>query len=191
MMLLNFYGFNLTKDEIERSIHRTPEGHIYMVNVARFFGSLGLSVDCFSYNLCYTGPQNAKLARSQFIRVLEKEHSTITDIWLKERLEATIEALKEGVNYVFQKPTRETMTSYLEKGIPLLVAVNPCALRNEQGDIYRGHDIILTGVESNIVYYIDPLKGRECKISFEDLMFVILARKIIETSAYMVGVKIV
>src|SRR6266498_3880329 len=124
MMLLDFYGCRITRQEVESSIKTTEAGHIYMVEVARFLHTLGLKVDCLSYNLYYTDPQNANLSKDKFIKTLEKEQDIVTDDWFKERIKATIEAIKQGVNYSIQKPTIETMVSYLEQGIPILLAVS-------------------------------------------------------------------
>lgn len=49
--------------------------------------------------------------------------------------------------------------------------------------------ILCLGCEEDIVYYIDPLEGIERTMSFDDLMFSILARKVIETSGFMVAMK--
>ncbi len=189
MMLLAYYGFTLSRDEVARSLQANKQGHIQMVEVSRFFCSLGFDVDCLSYNLFYFGPHYAKLNPSETIKALRDERERTDDIWFQERIETTIKAIEEGVHYLFQRPSKQLITSYLHKGIPLLVAVNPCALRNEQGNIYVGHDIVLTGCEEDIVYYIDPLEGIEKTMSFDDLMFSILARKVIETSGFMVAMK--
>ena len=76
----------------------------------------------------------------------------------------------------------------LKKSVPLIASVSYTALHNTQGDAFDGHDIVLSGIENGKIVYIDPEFATEELIDPEDLMFAIISRRAIATSAYLIAI---
>jgi hypothetical protein len=188
-MVLDYYGDNLQWDSLNNLISKSPEGWVYMVETARFIHERGLKVDCYSYNLYYADPKYNELDRDELIKILESNRSIANvDNWYVLRIEATIRAVQGGINYKIQRPTIQVISSYLKRKIPIICATSYYALIGEQGDPYQGHDIVLSGIDRNNIYYIDPQDALEKVIDIEHLIFAITSRKTTVTSAYMIAV---
>ena len=125
--------------------------------------------------------------------LIDKLNQELTQPWFDKEntllVESTIKAIKDGVDYKIKKPSTNTIVSYLEKGVPLIASVSYSALHNAQGNVFEGHDIILSGYEDGNITYIDPEHAKEETISIEDLMFAIISRRAISTSAYLIAVE--
>jgi len=187
-MVLNYYGKKLTTKEVTNSLTKSSDGHTHMTEIARFVHQYGLIVDCLAYNLFYTDPTDSSIAQWKLLKKFESMQQSISDAWYKERINSTVMCMREGVNYRIEKPTVQTISAYLSQGVPLIIAVNTCVFYNRQGDPYDGHDIVLSGIDGNLVQYIDPWSAQVQTLPIEDLLIAILARKVIVTSAYAVAI---
>ena len=169
---------------------KTLDGSSYNTEIARFAKTKGFDVDCYAYNLYITDPKDTHLSAKKLTKKLKDQ---MTNSWFdKEQtllVETTLKAIKDGVNYIIKKPSLKIITSYLKQKIPLIVSVNYSALHNSQGIISEGHDIVLTGLTKNKIVFIDPEHAKEETISPEDLMFAIISRRAISTSAHLIAIK--
>lgn len=103
--------------------------------------------------------------------------------------ESTIKSLEEGVNYQIQKPSANLICKYLRDKIPLIASVNYAALHDTQGNIFEGHDIVLSGLKGEHIFFIDPEHAEEKVMLLEDLLFAIASRRAITTSSYLIAIK--
>lgn len=113
----------------------------------------------------------------------------LKDPWYEPALESTIYAIEAGLRYRIQKPNLKDVTRYLEAGAPAILAVNYSALHDLRGDPFEGHDIVITGVDKETFFFIDPRYGEEETITGSDLHFAFLQRKIIAAAAYLLAIK--
>lgn len=185
LMLLDYYGINLTRDAVSSTVAQTAAGHIFMTELARFLIVHGCPVQCYAYNLFYTSPADATLPPDALIDVLTTEQRVIYDDWYRPRVFSTIQCLQEGVEYVIRKPTLDFLRTHLTQHCPILCSVSYCALHDVQGDPYCGHAIVLLGIEGDTVSFAEPEDGQIHTITLDGLFFAITARKVAVTSGYM------
>jgi len=190
MMVLDYYGVKVSHQEIfDFIIKATPEGNSFVTEIARFAKSKGFKVDCYAYNLYLTDPSDSKLSKKKLLQKLEKElRDSKRDKYYDLMLKSTIKGIKEGINYIIKKPNLKIIKSYLARSVPLIVTVNYAALHDKQGDPFESHDIVLCGLDGNVVYFVDPEHAKIESIGSSDLMFAFLQRKIISGSAYLLAV---
>lgn len=190
MMVLDYYGLKVShKDIFDFIIKATPEGGSFVTEIARFAKSKGFKVDCYAYNLYLTDPKDSKLSKKELLRKLEKElKNSKRDKYYDLMLESTIKGIKERVDYIIKKPDFKTIKQYLTRSVPLIITVNYAALHDKQGDPFESHDIVLCGLDGNVVYFVDPEHAKIESIGSSDLMFAFLQRKIISGSAYLLAV---
>lgn len=190
MMVLDYYGIKVSHEEIINFIIKaTPEGGSFVTEIARFAKSKGFKADCYAYNLYLTDPKDIELPKEKLLEKLEKElNNSKRDEYYDLMLESTIKGIKEGVNYIIKKPNFSIIKSYLTKSIPLIVTVNYAALHNKQGNPFESHDVLLCGLTGNTVYFVDPEHAKIESINSSNLMFALLQRKIISSSAYLLAV---
>ena len=93
------------------------------------------------------------------------------------------------MDYRILKPNAKTIVSYLKKGVPLIASVSYAALHDKKGSVYEGHDVVLSGIDGKMVSYIDPEIAKEKTISIDDLMFAIVSRRAIASSAYLIAIE--
>lgn len=87
------------------------------------------------------------------------------DSWYELKLQSALCSIREGVKYVVQRPDLRVMLSYLQKGVPLIVTVNPPTLYSRQGLPNIGHDIVLSGYEGEKVFhFVDPANGAKTRV---------------------------
>lgn len=190
-MILNYFGLDASFDEINDFIVKaTPDGGSFLTEIARYAKLKSFRVDCHAYNLYLTDPKDSGLSKENLLKKLEKElRSSKRDKYYDLMLESTIKAIKEGVNYVIQKPNFELVRSHLREKIPLVVRVNYSTLHDKQGDPFESHDIVLCGLSGNRVYFVDPENARQGLIDSQSLMFAMLQSKIISASAYLLAIR--
>lgn len=190
-MVLGYYGIERSAEQLERTMlmeeYQGGRGTV-LAELGRCAQGLGLRAVCYTYNLQLINPR-AALSGAALLLQLEARRPEFEGTPGAITLESTIHCLKDGVRYAILKPSRQLLASYLGRGIPLVVAVNHAALRNVQGDPWAGHDIVLTGYQGDAFSFIDPHMGRQEMIAFDDLLFAMLAKKVITQSAYMVVIK--
>lgn len=190
-MVLSYYGMERSADELEPAMlmeeYRGGRGTV-LAELGRCTQGLGLRAACYAYNLQLISPRST-FSGAELLRQLEARRPEFEGTPGAITLESTIHCLREGVRYAVVKPSRQLLTSYLGRGSPLIIAVNRAALRNAQGDPWVGHDIVLTGYQGDAFSFIDPHWGRQETVAFDDLLFAMLAKKVITQSAYMVVIK--
>lgn len=189
-MILNYYGEDHFIQDIYKELFKAYDGSSYNTEIARFAKNKGFDVSCFAYHLYITDPSDGKLSKKELIDKLKLE---LMQPWFNKEntliVESTVKAIEDGVDYKIQKPSANLITSYLEKKVPLIASVSYAALNNTQGDIFEGHDIVLSGIENGKVIYVDPEHAQEETISIEDLMFAIISRRAISTSSYLIAIE--
>jgi hypothetical protein len=189
-MILNYYGCHATISEIDGFITKDSEGYSFETEMARFARCKGFEAVCFAYNLYFTDPKDVTLTSSALLHKLEQERMLPWfDSWYELKLQSALCSIGEGVKYVIQRPDLRVMLSYLRKGVPLIVTVNPPALYSRQGLPHIGHDIVLSGYEDEKVFhFVDPANGAKASTSCDNLMFALLARGITALSGYMLAI---
>ncbi|MCG2702711.1 hypothetical protein L6273_06290 [Candidatus Parcubacteria bacterium] len=188
-MILDHYGVESRIGEINQSVWKAIDGSSFNTEIAQFAKLKGLLVDCFGYHLSIIDPQDSKLSAKDLTKKLEIEaNNPLFNRDFVPLVNSLISAIKNGVNYHISKPSLETIKEYLEKSVPLIASVSYTALHNTQGDAFDGHDIVLSGIENGKIVYIDPEFATEELIDPEDLMFAIISRRAIATSAYLIAI---
>lgn len=192
-MVLSYYGHDASYKEIDEYIknadHNYISGNSYATDLARFANNKGLKVDCLAYNLFITDPSDSKLSKDSFIKKLEIRINETTNKDFKSIIKSTIKLLEEGVSYIIEKPlSLDRILDYVRSGIPVILVVNYQALFDKQGDVFAGHDIVLTGVEGNDVFFIDPVKGVEESKAVQEIYFAMTSRKLIAASCYAIAI---
>lgn len=188
-MVLKYYGHDIPASDIKMFVIGDSIG-TFETEEGRFAKHLGLEADCFGYNLYLLSPQDTKLSLFELLKKLDEERQhPWFDCWYDKMYQSITKSLREGVNYCIQPPTPEIIKSYLKRKIPLIVSVNPLVFNQQQGgDPSVGHDIVLSGIKGDSVYYIDPLIGKQRSAGLEHVMLSIYARKWITTSAWIVAI---
>ncbi len=189
-MILSYYDKNYSVQEIYKELFKAYDGSSYNTEIARFAKNKGFKITCFTYHLYIIDPADSKLSKIKLTNKLKRE---LTEPWFDKEntllVESTIRAIEDGVDIKIQKPLAKIIVSYLKKGIPLIASVNYAALHNTQGNIFEGHDIVLSGIENDNIIYIDPEHAKEEVISLNDLMFAIISRRAISTSSYLIAIE--
>lgn len=186
-MVLKYYGLEVTGTDIKMFVIGDSEG-TFETELGRFAKDKKLEVECFGYNLYLMGPKDSQLSIFELLQKLDEERKhPWFDSWYDKMHQSITKTLQEGVTYNIQPPTEAIIKDYLKRKVPLIVSTNPLVLNKKQGsDCSVGHEIVLSGINKDQVYYIDPLIGEEKSTSLEHVMLSIYARKWITTSAWMV-----
>lgn len=191
MMLLDYYGINVSREEISNFIIKEDGGTSFNTEMARFVKNKGLNVDCLAYNLYITDPKIDKfLDKKNLLKRLEsKLKNPKLDKFFELQLKSTIAAVNAGVDYQIKKPDIDLILSYLDKSIPLSVTVNYAAFRDKQFDVFEVHDIVLCGKNDKELFFVDPEDGEIKSINYKDFIFAFFQRKIIQSSSYLLAIQ--
>ncbi|MBU2474794.1 C39 family peptidase [Patescibacteria group bacterium] len=92
------------------------------------------------------------------------------------------EKLSQGKAEI-KKPNKNLIIKFLKKGLPVIIAVRTCLLRNTKFD-KPGHYIVITKYQKDMFWYTDPVLKKEFTIKENDLIFA-WYNNILDSSAYM------
>ncbi len=188
-MVLSVYKAEVTLEEVDAFARRDGNG-IFSSEMARFAQTRGFPATCYGYNLYLSEPDtDSKLTQSALLSKFKDElsHPWFDKEGYQAGTESLIQAMESGVNYIIERPNFEIIQQALKSGIPPIVTVNPSALyRRQDSNLYAAHDVAVTGVDGDQVYFVDPNLPEEQQTDPESLMFAILSRKVIVHPTYMV-----
>lgn len=194
-MILGYYGHDIDQQGVLAALPKGSDEGPLLTDLAHFAQKVGLKVDCLAYNLYLTAPEDAALSTGDLIRTLQIERRVIKDDSYLHMIDSIVGCIGAGANYLIAKPTTQTITCYLERGIPLILSVSLAAWYNTQGDPYEAHAVVLSGIEGDTIHFIDPGysgqdrlaaldlrfldpgQAREGSIGLDDLRFAMLSRK--------------
>jgi hypothetical protein len=186
-MIYKFFGVNLSQEEIIKKIGGLTRWGSFTVDHALMANELGFSTTVYSYNLEYYDPSDSKLSRKELIKktgeLIKKENRQYN---IRE-LKSILKVLRSDVSYEMRIPTLNSIKKFLDKRIPVVVAVNSAVLFEKKKDLRWGHFLALTGYEKNRFYYNDP-HGIKGTISDEKLIFA-LSNNVFDSSAYLLVIK--
>jgi hypothetical protein len=187
-MVLGYYGYELAADEIDGALFKDVAGCSFNTDVARIARRHGFAADCYGYNLYLTDPEDGALPQDELLGKLRDEQGRLEDQWYAPMLHSIVAALDEGVRYVIQRPSWDTIAGYLARDVPVIAVVSYAALHGVRGNPFAGHDVLVTGYARRKVHLIDPLDGAEHVVDREHLMFAIASRSAIGTSEYLTAI---
>ena len=206
-MILGYYGHHIDQQEALAAVPKGSDKGPLLTDLAHFAQKVGLKVDCLAYNLYLTAPEDAALSMGDLVRTLQIERRVIKDDSYLRMIDSILGCIGAGANYLIARPSTQTITSYLERGIPLILSVSHAAWYNTQGDPYEAHAVVLSGIEGDNIHFIDPGyspqprlavedlrfldpgQAREGSVSLDDLRFAMLSRKTTDAAAYLLAVK--
>ena len=83
----------------------------------------------------------------------------------------------------FKKPIIKDLIKFLDRKLPIIIAVRSCILFNKKPS-KRGHFIVITKYATGQFWYNDPADGKQHKISQDDLLFA-WYNNVLDSSAYL------
>lgn len=96
--------------------------------------------------------------------------------------------MKGDIDFKMVIPSLDIIKKFLNKKLPVVIAVNSAVLFEKKKDLRIGHFIVLTGCERNKFYYNDPYFGQNKSISADKLIFA-LSNNTFDSSAYLLIIK--
>ncbi len=185
-MLYKYFGKDISEEKIIKEIgDRT--GVSFATNHALMAKKLGFKVICHSYNLEYFEPNDIKISQAELIEktksLIKKEKRTYN----KRKLESILRVLRSDIEFKMRIPSLSVARGFLDKKLPVCIAVNAAVLFEKKRDLRIGHYIILTGYEKDKLYYNDP-HGKSKIISADKLIFA-LSNNVFDSSAYLLVIK--
>lgn len=194
-MVLNYFGEKVSEEKILDALGGVFEnketGHAgtFATENALYAKSLGYKVICTTYNLELFKPSLTDASkedlRKYIIKTLKKKNHTVN----RRILKTYLQLLDSGVDLRIKMPSFNEYKRYLDKKIPVIIAVNSKILReSDNSQTWTGHYIALIGYKNNCFFYNDPLDAKVHRIKDEKL-WLALSNNVIRSSAYMVVVK--
>lgn len=86
-----------------------------------------------------------------------------------------------------KKPLRSDIVKYLERNIPVILAVRAALLHNKEELKDLGHFIVVTKYKNNTFWYNDPYDGKRHRIKEDELLFA-WHNNILDSSAYLLAI---
>jgi len=186
-MLYKYFGKDILEEEIIKETGGLTKWGSFTTDHALMAKKLGFKVTCHSYNLEYFEPSDAKISRTRFIRKTKSLIRREKRAYNKRELKSILQVLRSDIEFKMRIPSLNVMRRFLDKKLPVCIAVNSASLFEKKKDLRIGHFIILTGYKKDKFYYNDPYgKGRI--ISADKLIFA-LANNVFDSSAYLLVIK--
>ena len=184
-MVFQHYGKRISEAKILKALGGTTKFGTYSTDLSVYAAQQGFKVSCFTYNLKLIDPAIAKLPSNQIIKKLQAIKKTTSKQFDKGVLSSTIKLLQSDVRWFFEPPRLDKIKGFLKRKIPVIIAINYHSLKNTQGDITKGHFIVLRSFNKNSFFYTDPWDGKPHQLSADQLFFS-LASNVLNSSAYMI-----
>ena len=187
-MIYKYFGEDISEKEIEKEIGGFLKFGSFATDHALMAKKFGFTVVCYSYNLEYFEPNDAKLSRQDLIRrtkfLIKKEKKNLR----KKELASILRVLKSEISFKMRMPSLNIIRKLLDKKLPVVLLVNSVILfeRKFDGkkDLDMGHYIVLTGYQKEKFYYNDPYCGKNYSIPNDKLIFA-LSNNALYCSAYL------
>ncbi len=187
-MVYKYFGKDISEKEIIKETGGLTKWGSFTTDHALMTTKLGFKVICHSYNLEYFEPNYTKLSRKNLIEktksLIRKENRPYN----KRELKSVLKVLENGIDFKMVIPSLGVIRKFLDKKLPVVIAVNSAVLFEKKKDLRIGHFIVLTGYEKDKFYYNDPDSGKKKTISSNKLIFA-LSNNVFDSSAYLLVVK--
>jgi len=186
-MLYKYFGKDVSPKGIVKEIGGLTKWGSFTTDLAFMARKLGFKVICYSYALIYFEPGFAKLSHEEFIKKVKSLIRKEKRAYQKRELKSILRVLKSDIDFQMRIPSLNVIRKFLDKKLPVLVAVNSATLKEKKRDLRFGHFIILTGYTKDKFYYNDP-HGKRASISADKLIFA-LSNNVFESSGYLIVIK--
>lgn len=191
-MVYEYFGKDISEKKIEKEIGGFLKFGSFVTDHALMAKRLGFAVICYSYNLEYFEPNNAKLSQQNLIKktrfLIKKEKKNLS----KKELNSILKVLRSEVGFKMRMPSLNIIRKFLDKKLPVVLIVNSVILFERKfggkKDLDMGHYLVLTGYQKEKFYYNDPYYGKSYSISSDKLIFA-LSNNALYCSAYLLVVK--
>lgn len=190
-MVYKYFGKNISEKEIEKEIGGFLKFGSFATDHALMAIRFGFTVVCYSYNLEYFEPNDAKLSQQDLIKrtmfLIKKEKKNLH----KKELNSILKVLGGEVDFRMRMPSLNIIRKFLDKKLPVVLIVNSVILFETKfggkKDLDMGHYLVLTGYQKEKFYYNDPYCGKNYSISSDKLIFA-LSNNALYCSAYLLVV---
>jgi hypothetical protein len=187
-MVLQFHGVTASREEIDRFVIKET-GASFLTEIALFAQSRGLTTTCYAYNLLFTEPRDNQLPVGVLLAKLKRLEETLSDEWYRITLRSMIRCIAGEVRYKIAQPRVVILKHFLDRGVPLIIRVNPTALRRRQGNPLKRHAVVVIGYDANLFFVIDPGTGTPLAVFEEHLLFAILESGTTTAGAYLLAIE--
>ncbi len=191
-MVFNYFGEQENEAKILAALggtfinKRTKHAGTFCVENAQYARNMGFNVICYTYNLDLFEPSAVHYSKNQLRRHIVQKLKEEKDKINLRILKAYLNLIDSGVDFRVKMPSLAEYRKFIDKKLPVMVAVNSKIYReSDSSNNWSGHYIALIGYSSHHFYFNDPIDGKEHKISDEKLWFA-LSNNILGSSAYMV-----
>ncbi len=181
-MIYRYFGKNISEKEIVKGVGGLTKLGSFTTDHALMARKLGFKVICYSYNLEYFDPSYKNLSRTDFIKKTKSLATKEKRIYNKRELKSILNILKSDIKFKMVIPSLNTIRGFLNKKMPVCVAVNAAILFEKKKDLRIGHFVVLTGYEEEKFYYNDPASGEKRSILADKLIFA-LSNNVFDSSA--------
>ena len=103
-------------------------------------------------------------------------------------LKAILKVLESDIEFKMKMPPLNTIKKFLNKKLPVVVAVNSAVLFEKKINLKLGHYIVLTGYKNDKFCYNDQKFGKIKSISADKLIFA-LSNNVLDSSAYLLVIR--
>jgi len=187
-MVYKYFGRDILEKEIEKEIGGFLKFGSFATDHALMAKKFGFMVVCYSYNLEYFEPNDAKLSRQDLIKrtkfLIKKEKKNLR----KKELISILKVLRSRISFKMEVPSLKIIKNFLDKKLPVIVLVNSVILFERKfggkKDLDMGHYLVLTGYQKEKFYYNDPYCGKNYSIPSDKLIFA-LSNNALYCSAYL------
>jgi ABC-type bacteriocin/lantibiotic exporter with double-glycine peptidase domain len=183
-MVYKYFGKNISEEDILEKLGDLNRAGSFPTDHALMAQNLGFKVVCHSYALIYFDPNDAKLERKDLIKKTESLFKKEKRAYNRQELKSILRVLKSAIDFKMKMPRLDVIRKFLDKKLPVAVAVNSAVLFEKKLGLKFGHFIVLTGYEKDKFYYNDPYDGKAKSILADKLIFA-LSNNIFDSSAYL------
>lgn len=162
LMVCNYYKASTNQKEIWKNLPVRGVNGVYFSEVGKYVLSLGLKV---SIHHCEWSWWNKNI-----VEAASKGGKNLIKSFKQFKFpQREIKFVEKGGRYVFKLPTLKTIDGYLEKKVPVIVALNASDLYHDPKRKSR-HTILIIGKKNREYLINDPL-GLISKIPEKELEF--------------------
>lgn len=187
-MVYRYFSRDISEKEIIKKTGGLTKWGSFTTDHALMAKNLGFKVICYSYNLEYFEPKYTQISRANFVKRTESLIKKEKRAYNKRELKSILKVLKSDIDFKMVIPSLDTIRKFLDKKLPVVIAVNSAVLFEKKEDLRIGHFIVLIGYEKDKFYYNDPDSGKKKTISADKLIFA-LSNNVFDSSAYLLVVK--
>lgn len=186
-MVLEYYGEEISQKEIiERHGGLTKLGS-FTLGLGSIAADIGFKVKCYSYFLYKMKHEDFNKNGEEMIALVEEKIKRQEDDFWKKEFKAFKRFLEKDLDLKFVIPKISEIKKYLNRRVPVILAVNSASLFENDSDLEKGHFIVITGFKGDKFFINDP-EGEINQLSEDKLLFS-LSNNVLKSSAYMLVIE--